>query len=232
MQAEDRLIHFSTELIHPPKPHDRKRLQKLYFELSQTRWGYDNTEFTPGSPVRFSSKRPPRSQSALLFLADRIVVAEEWVDIALSDFVDRVQEVATRVQAELDVKPFIAQSVTLRSTFALTHFPDAQAFLMEHMCGQGTRIGDNFRRPVGSAGLRFVLPPTPDDAGHFDVRIESFRESQREIFVEVKGLFPSLSINADTMSVAADNIQTSRAIIRDSVFPFLDEYDRTPHDSI
>ena len=226
MQAEDRLIHFSTELIHPPRQHEVPVLQKLYFELSQVRGvGYDSTDFTAAAQSKFYSRRGKNTQSLALFLPDRLVLVEEWADIPLSDFLTKVREVGARVFEGLGIKTFVAQTATLRSTFSLTHFDDARVFLIDHVCQQADRVVPHFQRPIAVGGLRFVLPETPDHPGTFHVTIESFRQNPKEVFVEVKGIFGHQRIGRDDLDTAVQNIQAVRRFISDRVFPYVDQYD-------
>jgi len=228
MHAEDRLIHFSTELLHPPAPHAKAQLQKLYFDLAQARIGYDSISLSPGAPPRFHSRRGTRTQSVAAFMPDRIALVEEWVDIPLSEFLARVREMAARVFDTLGIAAFPAQVVTLRSTFALTHFTDARVFLLDHACGLEGKIAAHFGRPVGIGGLRFVLPQTPDHPGDLHVSVESFRHSQNEVLVEVKGVFNHPPITRENAETACANIERVRAFITGHVFPFLDQYDLAP----
>lgn len=225
MQAEDRPIHFSTELIHPPKRHKKADLQKLYFDLSQTRAAYDNTDFSAPVQSRFYSRRGDKTQSVALFLPDRIVLLEEWVDIPLSQFREKVREVAVQAFVSLGISPVAVHTVTLRTTFALTHFDDARAFLMDHACQQTGRIGPHFQRPVAVGGLRFVLPATPEHAGDLHVVVESYRHSRNEVFVEVKGIFRNAGIGPETLNPIDDNIAVVRSFISANLFPFLNQFD-------
>ena len=231
MQSEDRLVHFSTELLHKPVRHSVPDLQKLYYELSQTRnVAYDSTDFSlQGQPPRFYSRRGKRTQSIVLFLPDRVVLIEEWVDIALADFLEKVREVGKHVLNTLKIATFVAQTATLRSTFALTHFEDSRVFLMDHMCQQENRIGPFFQRPIATGGLRFVLPETPEYVGNLHVTIESFKHSRNEVFIETKGVFANLKIDAEEMEPAVDHIKLVREFISDNIFPYLDQYD-TPQE--
>lgn len=224
MHAEDRLIHFSTELIHPPLQHKVPVLQKLYYDLSQTRAAYDSVDFST-QPLRFYSRRQGNAQSVALFLPDRLVLIEEWVDMALSDFVEKVREVSLRALAGLGMPFYAAQTVTLRSTFSLTHFDDARVFLLDHACGQAGRIGPHFQRPIGVGGLRFMLPETPDYPGTLHVLVESFRHNPRELFAEVKAIHGNLHIQPDCINGVLQNIQTTRAFIVNNLFPYLNQYD-------
>ena len=226
MQSEDRLIHFATELVHTPRQHEKAKLQKLYYELTQTSGAsYDSNDFSQMQQVRFVSKGEGNAHSALVFLPDRMIVLEEWAEIPLSDYLKKVSAITAKAMQELGIDQFIGEAVTLRSTFALTHFEDARPFLMDHACQQADKIAPFFRRPIGTAGLRFMLPATAEHPGDIHVIIESFRLGKNEVFVEVKGVFRDLSIDGETLHKALEHIQVCRSFISDNVFPFLNQYD-------
>ena len=229
MQSEDRVIHFSLELIHRPVEPRKDVLQRLYFELSQTRVGaYDSTDFTNMIQARFYSRRGKKTQSAALFLPDRVLLIEEWTDLALSEFLERAREVATRTLAVRGVPRYVAHTATVRSTFALTHYEDARVFLLDHACGQEGLIAPHFQRPVAVGGLRFVLPETNEHPGTFHVNIESFRYSRNEVFVEAKGVFGRVQVGSEDLDTVLDNVRTVRTFISDRVFPYLNQFDQPP----
>ena len=226
MQSEDRVIHFGVELLHKPTKHKKDVLQKLYFDLSQTRnGGYDSTDFTHPMRPRFYSKRGKRSQSVAIFLPDRVLLVEEWADIPMSDFLDRIEAVASRVLEMDGVAPFVAHTATIRSTFALTHFDDARIFLLEQVCQQAGKIAPHFQRPVAVGGLRFTLPETDEYPGNVQVTIESFRQSRDEVYVEAKGIFTREKIASGELNIVLDHVRGIRSFITDRVFPYLDQYD-------
>lgn len=226
MQAEDRIIHFSAELIHRPTPIKKEALQKLYFELSQTRAAYDSTDFTVPIQPRFFSRRGGKAQSMCLFLPDRVLLVEEWADIPLSSFLEKVREVALRSLAAREVDKYVAHTGTIRSTFALTNFDDARVFLLDHLCAQEGRIGPFFQRPIAVGGLRFVLPETDEHPGMYHVLIESFRHSRNEVFVEVKGVFGRTPAGAEKVTLILDNIRSAREFISARVYPYLNQHDQ------
>ncbi|MFP4501944.1 MAG: hypothetical protein ACLFTT_13160 [Candidatus Hydrogenedentota bacterium] len=229
MQAEDRPIHFSVELIHGPAPLNKEALQKLYFELSQTKAAYDSTDFSNPNQARFYSRRGRRAQSVCILLPDRALLVEEWTDVPMSSFLERVSEVGPRLLPARGAKDYLMHSCTIRSTFALTHWDDARAFIVDHVCSQEGRVVFHFRRPLGVGGLRFVLPETNEHPGTLHVAIESFRHSQNEVFVEVKGIFGRRRIAANDVDLVIENIKMVRAFITAHVHPFLNQYD-TPRE--
>lgn len=227
MQSEDRIIHFSAELIHQPSLPQKDALQKLYFELSQTRHGgYDSTDFSnPGNP-RFYSRRGQRTQSLLLFLPDRVVLVEEWTDMPLSDFLDKVKEIAPKVLMARNAPEYVAHTATIRSTFALTHYDDARVFLIDHLCNQAGKIAPHFGRPIAVGGIRYVLPETNEHPGTYNVTIESFRHSRNEVFVEVKGVFGRRRVKPEETDIILSNLKQVRTFISTRAFAYLNQFDQ------
>jgi hypothetical protein len=229
VQSEDRIIHFSVELIHAPAQPKVQDLQKLYFELSQTRLGaYDSTDFTNPLQARFYSRRGKKTQSFALFLPDRIVLVEEWADGPLSDFQERVREVATRAMEICGTKQYLAHTATIRSTFALTHYDDARVFLMDHACAQDGKVGPHLQRPVSVGGLRFVLPETNEHEGALHITIESFRHSRDEVFVETKGVFARKPVGPDDIGIVIEHLRYTRSFVSNQIFSYLNQFDQVP----
>lgn len=226
MQSEDRVIHFGVELIHTPLRHKKETLQKLYYDLSQMRnTGYDSTDFTNPAQPRFYSKSGQRTQSICLFLPDRLLILEEWADIPLSAFIERVEAIGSRVLEMEGVQRFIAHTATIRSTFALTHVQDGRVFVLEHMFGQEGRIGQYFQRPIAMAGMRFHFPEADEYPGNFQVAIEPFRQSRNEIYVEAKGVFTRQPVEPGGMTIVTDHLHGVRSFITERIFPYLNQFD-------
>ena len=226
MHSEDRSIHYSSEVFHGPKQHKQADIQKLYYELSQSPGaGYDNTNFTiPGQP-RLFSKRGQQSQSIAVFLPDRLMIIEEWADCTLSDYCQRLQLVVENAAEVLGVGPFVAQTVTLRSTCGLSHFQQALPFLMDHACQQQGKVDQFFQRPVAVGGLKFVLPESPEHPGTFHIAIEPFRQDPREVFVEVKAAYRGDPIQADDLDILAERVTSAREFVTDNIYPYLNQFD-------
>jgi hypothetical protein len=226
MQLEDRPIHFSTELVFAPRKFEKSALQKFYYDLTQIPGvGYDNSQFGINPLARFDSKRGAKSQSILVVIPDRIGMLEEWVAIPFSDFITKIETIGPMALNDLGISAYHTQTVMLRTTFGLSHFEDNRVFLLDHVCAQESKIGPFFQRPVGTGSLRFVLPATPDHEGTLYITIEPFRESKREIFVEVRGVFSSQQSSLKESSDFSANAFLCRDFINASIFPYLNQYD-------
>ncbi len=224
MQTEDRIIHFCIEMIHQPLALKRQELQKLYYELSQTRAGYDNIEMNNTAQAKFHSQRG-KAQSLLVFLPDRELMVEEWADIPLSTFMEKARLAAPMIMQARAVSQIVIHSVTVRSTFALTHYEDARVFLLDNACQLAGRVNPFFQRPIATGGLRFVFPETNEHAGVLHLNIESFRHSNNEVFVEVKGIFGRQPVSADNVEPIITNLNQTRQFITERVYSFLQQFD-------
>ncbi|MGI6461332.1 MAG: hypothetical protein ACOX5J_14800 [Candidatus Hydrogenedentales bacterium] len=60
--------------------------------------------------------------------------------------------------------------------------------------------------------------------------IESYRHSEFEVYVEVKGVFARQRVMRDSLSQIADNFRMTRDFISESIFPFLNQYDTPEED--
>jgi hypothetical protein len=179
---------------------------------------------------RFFSKRGNKTLSTFLFLPDRFMLAEEWVDLPLSDFLTKLERAAGLAMDALSIPFFPAHTVTIRTTFALTHHNEARRFLLDHVCNQKDRLKPFFDRPIAVGGIRLVFPETPLHLHTYNVAIESFRHSEFEVYVEVKGVFTRERVMRDNLGQIADNFRMTRDFISDRIFPFLNQYDTPEED--
>ena len=226
MQSEDRPIHFSTELVYDPQQFEKTQLQELYFDLTQApNLDYDNSQFGQVPLARFYTKPGEKSQSMLAVLNDRMGIMEEWVDISLSDYIAKVATVSDLFMEKFSIDEYRAQSVLMRTTFGLSHYEDSRKFLFDQLCGLEGNILPHFQRPISSGCLKFVLPATPQHEGTINVSIEPFKESPRELYVEVRSVFAAQHTSLLNSGDLENNIRLTREFINENFFPFLDQYD-------
>jgi hypothetical protein len=226
MESTGKPIHFSTELIYPALQLSRPALERLYDELAEVEEAdYETAELDGPRPPRFHTKRGDDRQSVAVFLPDRIAVVEEWTDLSLEEFVQKMEAVAGRAMETFELTSIVAQTVTLRNVFALEHFDDSRVFMLEQVCGQHGRLGPHIRRPIMIGGMRFVLPHTPEIPGDLHVSIESYRREKAKVYVEVRGIYGNLSVLPSSIGTLRAHFDHVNAFIDENIQPFLDQYD-------
>jgi len=224
-------IYFSTNLIHPPIKLEESKdsIKEIYHELSKVKGcDYDNISFEgfPTSPPRFT-KQQGKTVSSCLFLADRILIQEDWTDITLESFSQKIREISDRGFRLLKLGFILIQTCTVRSLFVPNHFADARVFLAEKTCGIGDKIMPYFKRPAHMFGMRLVFPPLKDVSHSFDVRIESFNQDPRKVFVETIGTFHLIQpITPANVDVALVNMSTTYGFCTNDVKNFLNQFDQ------
>lgn len=79
-----------------------------------------------------------------------------------------------------------------------------------------------FGRPVLGGGLRFVMPPKPDepDPVTTEVKIESFLQDTKSFFIEVQLLWPKPSAGPVPLDPGR-RVRDLDAYIENSVIPFI-----------
>lgn len=227
MHDEDRLVHFSTELLHAPQRHDLTALKKLYFELSQSAsTSYDSSDFSQPVQPKMFSKRGTKTHSALVFLPDRLVILEEWADSTLLAYMERVEAVAREILRSLPIGAFLAEVVTLRGACTVTHSATARDFVLEKFCHQdGAAMAESFGRRADVGAIRLLFGETPESPGTYHVSIEPFRNAPREVLVEVKGVFRSPAVDAEGVGLLPDRIREVRSFLSQRVYPYLNRFD-------
>lgn len=236
MLGEPRSIYFSTELIHPPieLEGNKDSIKDIYHELSRIKGcDYDNIDFEgfPASPPRFTKKQG-KTVSICSFARDRILVEEDWADITLDNFSQKIREILDRAFRLLNIKFLVIQSCTVRCLFTPGHSSDSRVFLAEKACGMKDKISPYFKRSAQMFGVRLLFPPLTQTPHSFDIRIESFNQDPRQIFVETKGTFLLIQpITPANVDVAVENMTMTYGFCTDETKNFLNQFD-TPEGGI
>lgn len=231
MLGETRTIYFSTQLIHPPinLEGNKDSIKNIYHELSSVKvCNYDNISFDgfPTSPPRLTKKRDS-TVSSCLFSRDHILIEEDWADITLENFSEKIKEILNKAFQLLNLTFLVIQVCTVRCLFTPGCSTDARVFLAEKACGlEGGKISPYFKRPAQMFGMRLLFPPLKDIPYSFDIRIESFNRDPRQIFVETKGTFPLIHpITPTNVEVAGVNMTTTYGLCTNEIKNFLDQFD-------
>lgn len=189
MQYEPRTIAFHCELLHPPQPVDAAAIQRVHNRMFQSGAPlYRSFNVTRDGATLSNPAAQPTTVSAVAFLGDRFRFREELTGLTTDDFAERVRAVCGMALGERNVQFFTAQVVTVRTLINPRHFRDSRAFLKDGMFGFGQELAA-FEREPQLYGLRLVFPPRQDQPNAFTLRIESFANDPRSLFLENQGSF-------------------------------------------
>lgn len=257
MDYQPRTIALVAELLHPPIGNDPRPVQRLHNELFEGgQPAYAGFQVTQLGPVLSNPMALPGAVSQVAFLPDRIQFREERSSLTYETFAERVRNVAGRSAALRQVPLFVAQTVVIRSLVNPRTASDTRAFLRDRMLGVGDAVG-LLEHPVELVGLRLALgaarpsageglaspeygaEPTAGRAASYSLRIESWQQDARSLFIELAGTFgpvgqapgpmgPGAGSDGDAVGFEAleANVLTTYHYLEQHVLPFIGRFDR------
>jgi hypothetical protein len=220
-----RTIALQTELFHPPMEPSPVHVQRVHNELFQTPDpAYKSFSFSPGGAVLSNPVSRPGEVSTAAFLPDRFQFREELTSLTVDEFAERVRAIGSRVAELSGVQVFTAQQVTLRTLVNPRHYKDSRDFLREGMFGFTDQL-ESFSRKVELYGLRLVFPPTPEEPNAHSLRVESFSNDARSLFLENQSSFAPILV-ARGLDLLAQNVATSYAFLVERSLTFVGRFDQ------
>lgn len=224
MAYDPRTIAFVCELLHPPLVPEPGPIQRVHDRMFRSGAPtYSSFAVTgPGAVLSNPSDRPGAASSAS-FLADRIQFREELSGLAVDDFTRRVVEVTGMALEERPLPLFTAVVVTLRTLINPRRFRDSRAYLKDGLLGFDEEL-ETLGRPPGLYGMRLVFPPTQEEPWAFALRVESFANDPRSLFVENQGTFGPLT-GPDVQAGLQRHLDATYAFVVERALPFLERFD-------
>ena len=119
---------------------------------------------------------------------------------------------------------FLGEQVTIRTLVNPQHFRDARALIANGMLG-GEEALAGFGKAPGLVGVRFAFPPDEESAAAHSVRIESYAQDSRSLFLETQGSYGREWLANGPASAAENVLETYQFLIQRSL-RFVAAYDR------
>lgn len=190
MSYDPRTIAFSAEILYPPQQVRADLVQSVHNSLyRQPAIGYQNFQVAPDGIHLTNLPQAPGQVSAATFSWDRLVLREELRGTTVEDFATRVVNVANAALPTLGITTSLAQQFVVRSLIQPRHFRDGREFLSRRLIAPGADAWQQFGRPLQSLGVRLVLPPAAGSRGTFHLRVESWPQDPRSVWIENTGSF-------------------------------------------
>jgi len=224
-----RSIAFVAELIHQPARHEPKVLQKLHSELfGDAAASYRDFRLIPGGAQLSNTAAtalPGQPVSCANILADRVQVREEQTGTSRDDFRSRTDEIARACLGNVPGEVFLAQQFTVRSVVNLHTSEDSRSFMLGGLFGFEPTQLVGFPGEPSLAGMRFTFGPDASAGGGiFNVRIESFAQDNRSLFLETIGTWPK-PVNEEALGALAERFDATYAFQEEKLVAFVSQFD-------
>ncbi len=219
-----RTISLVTDLMHPAVPSDPAAIQRVHDQLF--RGGsppYSSFVVSPAGAVLSNPVAAPGANSFAAFRPDRFQFCEELSSVTHDEFAARVRSVSEKVVAQRGFQFFTAQQVTLRTLVNPRAFQDSRAYLRHAMFGFDDET-DVFGGDPALLGIRFVFPATPERLGSHGLRIESWANDPRSLFLEIVSTYGPVRAEGALVQVE-ENIHASYRFLTEPAMRFVAGFD-------
>ncbi|MCA8947902.1 MAG: hypothetical protein KDE27_00270 [Planctomycetes bacterium] len=221
MTYDPRTIAFCAEVLYPPQHLRADLAQSVHNALyRRPELSYQNFQIAPDGIHLTNLPQAPGQVSMVTFLADRVVLREELRGTTVEDFGTRLVNVVSTAFQTLGVNQTIAQQIVVRSLIQPRNFRDGGAFLSQRLIAPGTEAWSAIGRPVQQLGVRFVFPPHGAANQTYHVRIESWPQDNRSVWIENTGAFAGPTQAAEVPRLA-DNLYATYRFLTGPVCDFL-----------
>jgi hypothetical protein len=190
MSYDPRTIAFVAEILHAPQQLRADLAQSVHNALyRQPAVGYQNFQIAPDGIHLTNLPQAPGQVSSASFMWDRFVMRDELRGTTVDDFATRLVNFAATAFKTFGTTTSPAQQFTVRSLIAPRQFRDGRDFLSKRLIAPGTDVWQALERPLQSLGVRLVLPPPQGGRGAYHVRVETWPQDPRSIWIETTGSF-------------------------------------------
>ena len=224
MNYTPRTIAFLCELLHPPRVPDPSPIQRIHNRLYQEGTPPYQSFTVAGDGAVLSNPMPqPGAASSVSFRQDRFQFREELSGLTTEDFGKRVATITRVASAECNVQLFTAQVITIRTLVNPRNFRDSRGYLKDGVFGFGEELAE-FGRDPQLYGMRLVFPPTPTTPNAYTLRVESFANDPRSLFLENQGSFGPTVVARGLEPIEA-NVRATYDFVVERALPFLKHFD-------
>lgn len=211
MSYDPRTIAFCAEILHPPQQLRADLVQSVHNTLyRQPVLSYQNFQVAPDGIHLSNPPQAPGQISTASFTWDRVVLREELRGTSVEDFATRVVNVVTTTYQTLGLTLSLAQQFVVRSLIPPRQFRDGREFLAQRLFAPGADAWERLGRKPQALGARFVFPATEQGQETYQVRIETWPQDPRSVWLENTGSFPTPIGIADAPRLANHLYSTYR----------------------
>ncbi len=226
MSYDPRTIAFMAEVLFPPIELKAPAVQEIHNALfKQPEISYQNFQIGPDGIHLTNTAQTPGAVSAASFAPDRLVIREELRATTVEDFATRLVNVGSIAFRTLGVQASVAQQFVVRSLISPRHTENSTEFIVGRMIGAPDEAWAQFGRPMQRAGLSFTFPQTGEHPQVYNIRIETWTQDPRSLWIENVGSFTG-QVAAERLPDLSNLMFSTYKFATSQAMAFIGHFDR------
>ena len=226
MSYDPRTIAYLAEIIYAPMELRADAVQSIHNALyRQAGLGYQNFQIAADGIHLSNLPERPGAVSAVSFAPDRMIVREELRATTVEDFAARLVNIAGLAFRTLEIPLSLAQQFVVRSLINPRQTQDSREFLLRRVITGPEEAWSSFGRPMQRVGLSFTFPQVPEHDQVFNLRIETWNQDPRSLWIENVGSY-TRPLPAERIPDLGTSLFTTYKFLTGQVSRFLSHFDR------
>lgn len=223
MDVTTRLYSMAIEAVYMPSQFDEKKCRGIFDRISDSH-SITTYQSLPDNSVMMSSKDEKTNLSRYRISKDRISMTYDFCSQSMN-YYQAMSDDFIKIFTEITGNSmFLMHSVIIRKLLNIKGIEDGRGFLIGKVFSMKEENFKSFGRPLHAMGVRMFFPPIKDDMNAYDVKIESWMEDYRTIFLECAGVY-SVPVDIKTNSAGLGNdITKTDEFINNNVAGFLSQF--------
>jgi hypothetical protein len=223
MDISTRLMSINMEFVFMPAQIEDRKLRGVFEAVSES---HSITSFStlPDGSIIMSTKEVKNNLARYRILKDRMLVSYEFCSNSINYYSALAADFLGAFTKATAVSLIIMHSITIRKLVNLRQFEDGREYLIRKVFSLEDSDMKSFARPLHVIGSRMFFPPVNQELSAYDVKIESWVEDTRSIFVECSGIYSApVDIRENSQAISSD-VDRVDAFISKNVMGFLTHF--------
>lgn len=226
MSYEPRTIAYLAEIVYQPIQLRSDVAQGIHNTLfRRPEISYQNFQVAQDGIHLTNLPDSPGAVSSVTLLPDRLVLREELRSTTVEEFATRLVNVSTIALRALNVQQSLAQQFVVRSLVTPAQFANSTEFLARRVIHAGEGAWADFGRPVQSIGLRLLFPQTPEHPQVYNLRIETWNQDPRSLWIENIGSF-ARPLPVENLPDLSTHLYSTYQFLTGKALPFVAQFEQ------
>ena len=223
MDVSTRFFSMAVEAVFMPAQLDEKKCRGIFDRVSDSH-SIVTYQSLADSSVLMSSKDEKTNLARYRISKDRLTITYEFCSQSMNYYQAMSDDFFKIFTDITGTSLFIMHNVIIRKLLNIKGIEDGRGFLISRVFSMKEENFKGFGRPLHAMGARMFFPPVKEDMTAYDVKIESWMEDYRTLFLECAGVYSNpVDIKANSAAIGNDITRTDE-FINKNVMGFLSQF--------